>query len=64
MSFGMRATPVMVASWSDGAVVRAEAVEADADDVDETVTVEVDSCSPNATEEMLERTCLLERKEA
>jgi len=64
MSFGMRATPVMVASLSGDVVAMAEAVAAEAIDVDETVTVEVDSCSPKATEEMLERTCLLDRKEA
>ena len=65
MSFGIRATPVMVASLSGGAVVRAEeVVVAVMNDVDDTVTVEVDSCSPKATEEMLERTCLLDRKEA
>ena len=62
MSFGMRATPVMVASVSGGTVVRAVVMEVD--DEDDTVTVDVDSCSPKATEEMLDKTCLLDRKEA
>jgi len=54
----------MVASVSGDVVAMAEVVEAVVIDVDETVAVDVDSCSPKATEEMLERTCLLDRNEA